>query len=162
MITKYGVIKRVNLGEYRTRRTAGLFAINLDEGDELLYVLKTEGESTVLAASSEGLAIHFDENDVRAVGRQARGVRMMTLPAGVTVVGAAAIPRERDGLSVLTVTERGFGKRTDPMDFTIQNRGGKGMPYVMAILDDLVTGITAVPVAAPEETAAADNHMGQG
>ena len=127
MITKYGVIKRVNLGEYRTRRTAGLFAINLDEGDELLYVLKTEGGSTVLAASSEGLAIHFDENDVRAVGRQARGVRMMTLPSGATVVGAAAIPRERDGLSVLTVTERGFGKRTDPMDFTIQNRGGKGM-----------------------------------
>ncbi len=127
MITKYGVIKRVNLGEYRTRRTAGLFAINLDEGDELLYVLKTEGVSTVLAASSEGLAIHFDENDVRAVGRQARGVRMMTLPSGATVVGAAAIPRERDGLSVLTVTSRGFGKRTDPMDFTIQNRGGKGM-----------------------------------
>ncbi|MBQ6043705.1 MAG: DNA gyrase subunit A [Clostridia bacterium] len=127
MITKYGVIKRVNLGEYRTRRTAGLFAINLDEGDELLYVLKTEGGSTVLAASSEGLAIHFDENDVRAVGRQARGVRMMTLPSGATVVGAAAIPREREGLSVLTVTSRGFGKRTDPMDFTIQNRGGKGM-----------------------------------
>ncbi len=127
MITKYGVIKRVNLGEYRTRRTAGLFAINLDEGDELLYVLKTEGKSTILAASREGLAIHFDENDVRAVGRQARGVRMMTLPQGVTVVGAAAIPAERDGISVLTVTEQGFGKRTDPMDFSIQNRGGKGM-----------------------------------
>ncbi len=127
MITKYGVIKRVNLGEYRTRRTAGLFAINLDEGDELLYVLKTEGKSTILAASREGLAIHFDENDVRAVGRQARGVRMMTLPEGVTVVGAAAIPEEREGLAVLTVTEQGFGKRTYPGDFTVQNRGGKGM-----------------------------------
>ena len=127
MITKYGVIKRVNLSEYRTRRTAGLFAITLDEGDELLYVLKTEGNSTILAASSAGLAIHFDENDVRAVGRQARGVRMMTLTGDAYVVGAAAIPAEREGVSVLTVTEQGFGKRTDPGDFTIQNRGGKGM-----------------------------------
>lgn len=127
MVTKHGVIKRVMLTEYNTRRTTGLYAITLDEGDELLYVMKTDGKCSILASTREGISITFDENDVRPMGRQARGVKAITLEKSDYVVGAMAIPGECENQTVLTITEKGYGKRTEWGEFKLQNRGGKGI-----------------------------------
>lgn len=129
LMTKYGVSKRVSLMEYSRKRTNGLFAVTLDEGDELLYVLKTTGNDQIIAASRKGLSVRFDEQDVRVMGRQARGVRAMRLEGGDYIVGAAVIPKnyaEMDA-KVITVTERGYGKLSEIDDFTVHNRGGKGI-----------------------------------
>ncbi|MBO7254108.1 MAG: DNA gyrase subunit A [Clostridia bacterium] len=128
MVTQNAVIKRTPLMEFRRRRTSGLFAINLDEGDRLLYVLKTLGDEEVIVASHKGMAVRFKETDVRKMGRQARGVRAMNL-MGDFVVGAAVIPNdyEEKGLSVLTISENGFGKRSPIDEFSVHKRGGKGV-----------------------------------
>ncbi len=128
MVTKNAVIKRTPLMDFRRRRTSGLFAINLDEGDKLLYVLKTAGDEEVILASHKGMAVRFKETDVRKMGRQARGVKAMNL-VGDFVVGAAVIPNdyEEKGLSVLTISENGFGKRSPIDEFTVHKRGGKGV-----------------------------------
>lgn len=127
MVTKNGVVKRVALSEYNTKRSTGIFAITLDEGDELLYVMKTDGTNTILAATKDGMAIRFDENDVRAMGRQARGVKLMNIDRETVVVGAVSVPADTSLITALTVTEGGFGKRTRLEDFPVQNRGGKGI-----------------------------------
>ncbi|MDL2287573.1 DNA gyrase subunit A [Eubacteriales bacterium OttesenSCG-928-G02] len=129
MITKMGVIKRVNLTDYKSKRTGGLFAINLDEGDELLYVLKTSGKDNIFIASRNGYSIMIDENDVRCMGRGARGVRAMMLRGGDYLVGAALIPSDykEQGLSIITITEKGYGKKSSIDEFKEQHRGGKGM-----------------------------------
>ena len=126
MLTRQGVVKRVNLMAYRTRRTGGLYAVTLDEGDELLSVLKTDGGTSIIAATEKGYAIRFDENDVRCVGRQARGVRAVRLTAGDRVVGAAVIPQDGEK-RLLTITAKGYGKQTDIAEFSDQKRGGKGV-----------------------------------
>ncbi|MBR6796460.1 MAG: DNA gyrase subunit A [Clostridia bacterium] len=129
LITKFGVVKRINLMEYKTKRVAGLFAINLDEGDELLFVKKTNGESQVLVATLQGQGQRFKEEDVRCMGRQARGVKCMTLEEGDYIVGAAVIDEDRvaNGAKLLSITENGFGKRTELDEFKVQHRGGKGL-----------------------------------
>jgi DNA gyrase subunit A len=128
MVTQNAVIKRVPLMEFRRRRASGLFAINLDEGDKLLYVLKTSGDEEIIIASNKGMAVRFKESDVRTMGRQARGVKAMKL-IGDYVVGAAVIPNDYEelGLSVLTITENGFGKRSPIEEFSLHKRGGKGV-----------------------------------
>ena len=128
MVTQNAVIKRTPLMDFRRRRTSGLFAINLDEGDKLLYVLKTAGDEEVIVASHKGMAVRFKETDVRKMGRQARGVRAMNL-IGDYVVGAAVIPNDyqEKGLSVLTISENGFGKRSPIDEFSVHKRGGKGV-----------------------------------
>ncbi len=127
MLTRRGVVKRVALGAYNTKRSAGLYAVTLDEGDELLYVLKTDGSYSILAATRDGLSITFDENDIRPMGRHARGVRAIKLSDDDYVVGAVAIPDNIEGETVLTITANGYGKRTKPEEFKLQNRGGKGI-----------------------------------
>jgi DNA gyrase subunit A len=94
MITRMGIIKRVSLCEYNTKRTAGLYAVTLDEGDELLYVMKTDGNYNILAATHGGMSITFRESDIRPMGRHARGVKAMTLDKDDYVVGAVAISRK--------------------------------------------------------------------
>lgn len=126
MITKNGIIKKTKLSMFRKARRNGLFAINLDEGDELLNVLKTDGEGSILIATHNGLAVHFDEKRVRPMGRTARGVKAITLRDGDFAVGAVAISKD-ETRKVLTVTENGFGKRCEISDFPIKNRGGKGL-----------------------------------
>ena len=126
MVTKKGVIKRTSLELYRNIRRYGLIAINLDENDELLYVLRTAGKSRMLLASHTGLCTYFDENDAREMGRNARGVRAMKLAEDDYIVGAAAVEPE-DTRKVLTITENGLGKRTELAEYTLHNRGGKGM-----------------------------------
>jgi len=127
MVTKYGVIKRTHLELYKNIRKGGLIAINLDDDDELLYVLKTEGKSNMLLATHNGLAVYFDENDARPLGRTARGVKAITLADGDFVVGAVATTGEDETRTVLTITENGLGKRTELEEYSLHNRGGKGM-----------------------------------
>ncbi len=127
LLTRNGIIKRVNLMDYHTRRTTGIYAINLDEGDALLYVMLTNGNDDIICATSSGLGIRFNENEVRCMGRLARGVKAVTLSEGDYVVGAAVIPEADDGKALITVTELGYGKRTAPGEYPSQKRGGKGM-----------------------------------
>ncbi|MBR4951109.1 MAG: DNA gyrase subunit A, partial [Clostridia bacterium] len=129
LITRKGVVKRINLMAYKTKRQNGLYAINLDDGDQLLYVLKTAGNDHIMVATNRGVSIRFDENDVREMGRQARGVRAVMLEEEDYVVGAGVIPQGIDGeeLYVLTITENGFGKRSLTEEYKCQNRGGKGL-----------------------------------
>ena len=127
-VTRNGTVKRTAIEKFAgAGRRAGLRALNLEEGDELITVRKTDGRQNMLLATREGMAICFDENDVREVGREAIGVRGIRLGSGDYVVGAA---RLRSGGSVLTVTENGYGKRTEAIEYLragdVQSRGGKG------------------------------------
>jgi DNA gyrase subunit A len=114
---------------YKTKRTNGLYAINLDEGDELLYVLRTNGNDDIIVATNRGISIRFTENDVREMGRQARGVRAVTLDEGDFVVGAGVIPdgSDENELYILTITANGFGKRSLTEEYKRQHRGGRGL-----------------------------------
>ena len=120
MVTKNGVIKRTEVTEYENKRRGGKIAINLDEGDELIFVGHTKGESDVLIATREGQGARFSEDKVSIVGRTARGVRGIELRNGDEVIGAVIVDEEKD---LLTVTEKGFGKRSSFSDFESRNRG---------------------------------------
>ena len=125
MITRLGVTKRTLLSEFEYQRRAGKIAINLDEGDELIFVRHTRGDESLIIATRDGLAVRFDENNVRAMGRTARGVRGITLSEGDYVVGVALVDEEK---TLLTVTEGGMGKRTSFDDFRqMKHRGGRGV-----------------------------------
>ncbi|MBR5528592.1 MAG: DNA gyrase subunit A [Clostridia bacterium] len=126
MITKQGVIKRTHLTEYKNARRNGLIAINLDDGDELLFVLKTDGSNHLTIATHNGMAVHFTEEKARTIGRTARGVKALELADGDFVVGAAATTAD-DERQILSITENGFGKRTPVSEFPLHNRGGKGV-----------------------------------
>ncbi len=124
MITKQGVIKRTRLNDFEYQRKGGKIAIDLDENDELLYVKHTLGDSNVIIATHDGMAVRFDENDVRVMGRGARGVRAIRLASGDYVAGATLV---EDGKTLLTITEKGFGKKCDFDNYSCHNRGGKGV-----------------------------------
>ena len=142
MITKNGVIKRTKLNEYRNIRKAGLIAINLDEGDELGWVILTNGESDLLVATRHGMAIRINEEQARPLSRSARGVKVITLRDGDEVVGATEMLPDH---SILTVTEKGKGRRTANEDYRCQNRGGFGSTnYRVSEEKGLVAGVKAV------------------
>ncbi|MCR4440561.1 MAG: DNA gyrase subunit A [Peptococcaceae bacterium] len=122
--TKRGVVKKTSLVEYDSARKDGIIALSLDEGDELVGVKLTSGEDDIILATRGGLVIRFSESDVRGMGRTARGVKGISLLAGDLVVGMDTF---RSGASLLTVTEKGFSKRTRLTEFRTQNRGGKGV-----------------------------------
>ncbi len=125
MVTKKGVIKRTLLTEFRFQRAKGKIAISLDEGDELIFVRHTDGTENLIIATRDGMAVRFDENNVRAMGRGARGVKGITLTGDDYVVGVALVDESK---YLLTMTERGVGKRTSFEDFReMKNRGGKGV-----------------------------------
>ena len=124
MITRKGIIKRTRLDAYSNARKSGLIAVDLDEGDELAWVQLTDGYQKLLVATRDGMAICFDENDARVVGRTARGVKAITLAEDDEVVGMAVC--EPDKLW-LTVTETGFGRLSELSDYRVQSRGGKGL-----------------------------------
>ncbi len=125
MVTKLGIIKRTLLTEFEYQRRSGKIAINLDEGDELIFVRHTRGNESLILATGKGLAVRFDENNVRAMGRGARGVKGITLTDDDFVVGVCVVDENK---SVLTVTEGGMGKRTRFDDFReMKHRGGKGV-----------------------------------
>ena len=123
MITRKGVIKRTELSAYRNVRKSGLIAINLDEGDELAWVFVTSGSDDLLVATRDGMAVRFNEEDARAIGRTARGMRAIKLRGSDEVVGMAVLEA---GKTVLTVSETGYGRRSLPDDYRRQSRGGVG------------------------------------
>ena len=123
-VTANGTVKRTLLSEFAIRRKGGKRALVLDEGDELVYVRHTSGKDKILLATKDGMAVCFDENDARVMGRTARGVRGIRLEDGDRVVGVALV---EEGKRLLTVTEQGFGKRSEFREFSVHNRGGKGV-----------------------------------
>ncbi len=125
MVTRHGVIKKTRLEDFANVRRSGLIAINLDEDDELLAVDLSDGKRDIILASSGGMAVHFNETDVRAMGRPARGVKAMTLSAGDEVMAMDVV--EDDRREVLIVTSHGFGKRTPIDEYRHTSRGGKGV-----------------------------------
>ncbi len=124
MATKKGIVKKTGLSEFASQRKSGLIAITLDEDDELIGVKFTDGERHVILGTKFGMSISFSEDDVRAMGRTARGVKGITLKDGDAVVGMANLHKNRD---VLTVTTNGYGKRTPTAEYRSQTRGGKGV-----------------------------------
>ncbi len=124
MMTRNGIIKRTALSEYDHIRKTGIIAINLDEGDELSWVDITDGERNLIVATHDGMSICFRESDARLIGRTARGVKAITLSEGDYVVGFAV---EREGYTLLTVSETGYGRKSEFGDYRIQSRGGKGL-----------------------------------
>jgi DNA gyrase subunit A len=132
--TRNGTVKKTPLKDFSNVMSRGIIAIGLDEEDELVGARITDGKQIVFLATHEGMAIRFDEEDVRSMGRPARGVRGIELGKNDYVVGIAVTPKERkneNGVScpclILSVTENGYGKRTDVDEYRLQSRGGKGV-----------------------------------
>ena len=150
-VTRNGTVKRLELASLNTARKAGIRALTLSEGDELIAVMKTDGKQDILLASANGMGICFNENDVRVMGRDAAGVRGMMLDAGDYVVGAGIAAK---GKQLLSVTEYGYGKRTEIEAYLRlgedgqrrpQNRGGKGLKgYNITAKTGRIAGVAIV------------------
>jgi DNA gyrase subunit A len=125
MATSLGTVKKTSLSDFSNPRKAGIIAVDLDDGDFLIGAALTDGKHDVMLFSDSGKAVRFDENDVRPMGRTARGVRGMNLEDGQQVI--ALLVAENEQQSVLTATENGFGKRTPITEYTRHGRGTKGM-----------------------------------
>jgi DNA gyrase subunit A len=125
MATASGTVKKTSLADFSRPRPSGIIAVDLDEGDRLIGVALTDGKHDVMLFSSGGKAVRFDENDVRPMGRNAHGVRGMSLDEGQTVI--SLLVAEDETQSVLTATENGYGKRTPIVEYTRHGRGTKGM-----------------------------------
>ena len=124
MFTKNGTVKKTALAAYSNPRGKGVIAINLDEGDELIAVRKTSGSNDLIIGTRNGLAIKFNEEDVREMGRTARGVRGIRLTKGDEVVAGVFVEEKT---TILTAAENGYGKRTRTEDYPVHHRGGKGV-----------------------------------
>ena len=124
-LTKNGLVKRTRLSEFKNVRKGGLRAISLNDGDEIAGGFLTEGDCTVMAATRNGFAIRFDENDIRVMGRTARGVRAIKLREDDFIVGATKIFDEN--ATILTVTDKGMGRRCAASSYRLQRRGGMGL-----------------------------------
>ncbi len=124
MVTKKGTIKRTKVSEFRNTRRSGIIAISIDDDDELAFVRMTDGNQNLFVATKNGLAIQFKETDVRAMGRNARGVKAINMRSGDEVVDMAVTD---DTTKILTITETGYGRISSIADYRIQTRGGKGL-----------------------------------
>jgi DNA gyrase subunit A len=127
--TQKGTVKKTPLKDFSNVMARGIIAIGIDKDDELVKARLTDGDQIVFIATHLGMAIRFDENDVRSMGRPAYGVRGISLKKGDFVVGVAITPKEHEegAFRILSVTENGFGKRTDVEQYRLQTRGGKGV-----------------------------------
>ena len=142
MVTRKGTVKRITLSALKNIRNNGIRAIKMDEDDQLVEVRQTDGKKKILIATHDGMAVCFDENDVRVMGRDAYGVRGIKLRDGDYVVGAA---RATAGKTVLSITENGYGKRTPVEEYRITNRGGLGIKnYAVTEKTGSVVGIKVV------------------
>jgi DNA gyrase subunit A len=126
MVTKQGVIKKTALSDYQNIRASGINAINIDEGDELLDIIRTDGTCQIFIATHDGMAVRFNESDVRAMGRATRGVRGVNLRKDDYVVSVCAVSQEGTE-KILSVSENGFGKQTTVNSYRLTKRGGKGV-----------------------------------
>ena len=151
MVTRKGTVKRIPFIALNTRRRTGIRAITLEEGDQLINVIRTNGNDNIILATTNGMAICFNENDVRPMGRDAVGVRGITLTGDDYVIGAE---KAEEGKTLLTVTVNGFGKRTELAEYlrtgpegekVAQSRGGKGLKnYNITAKTGLVAGCRVV------------------
>ena len=142
MVTRNGTVKRLPASTLKNLRNNGIRALRMDEGDRLITVRETDGEQKILIATHDGMAVCFDENDVRPMGREAVGVRGIRLREGDYVVAAA---RAKPGREVLSITERGYGKRTPVEEYRITNRGGIGIKnYMITDKTGPVVGVKVV------------------
>ena len=142
MVTRQGIIKRTAISAFRNIRKSGLIALTIDEGDELAWVRMTSGANELIVATKNGMAIKFDENDVRPMGRTARGVKAITLEDGDIVIGMA---RVREGAALLTVSDKGLGRRSRLSDYRTQSRAGKGVTnYRVSDEKGYVAGVKVV------------------
>ena len=142
MVTRNGTVKRLAVSALKNIRSSGIRALRLDEGDQLISVLETDGNQKILIATRHGMAVCFDENDVRAMGRDAVGVRGIRLRKGDFVVGAGRAAEDR---TVLSLTQNGFGKRTPVEEYRITSRGGVGIKnYMVTDKTGPVVGIKVV------------------
>ncbi len=151
MVTRKGTVKRIPFLALKTNRKAGIRAITLDEDDHLINVIRTNGSDNILLTTAQGMAICFNETDVRPMGRDAAGVRGISLSQGDVVVGAE---KAEEGKTLLTVTENGYGKRTELSEYlrtgpdgekVPQSRGGKGLKnYSLTAKTGLVAGCRVV------------------
>lgn len=124
MITRKGIIKRTKLSDFKNTRRSGIIAISIDEGDELAHVRMTDGDNNLLVATKKGKAIHFNEDQVRSMGRTARGVKAINMSEDDIVVDMAIC---KDDTRILTVTETGYGRISPISCYRLQSRGGKGL-----------------------------------
>ncbi len=145
MVTRRGVVKRTKLSAFNNVRKAGLIAVDLDEGDYLAHVLVTSGSDELIFSTRKGMTLCMREEDIRAMGRAARGVKVMRLGEGDAIVGMDQL---RDGGRVLTVTETGFGRLSPIEDYRVQKRGGKGLKNYHV---DKFGDVAGVKVVFPEE-----------
>ena len=142
MVTRNGTVKRLPVTALKNIRNSGIRALRLEEGDQLISVRETDGTKKILIATQDGMAVCFDENDVRPMGRDAVGVRGIRLREGDYVVSAA---RATAGRTVLTITEKGYGKRTPVEDYRVTNRGGIGIKnYAVTEKTGKIVGIKVV------------------
>jgi DNA gyrase subunit A len=151
MITRKGTVKRIPFIALSTRRKTGIRAITLEEGDHLINVIRTGGDDNIILATAQGMAICFNENDVRPMGRDAAGVRGILLSDDDYVIGAE---KAEEGKTLLTVTQKGYGKRTELVEYLrtgpngekiAQGRGGKGLKnYNITPKTGLVAGCRVV------------------
>ena len=148
-VTRQGVIKKSSLSDFQNIRVNGINAINIDGGDELLDVIRTDGKCQIFIATHDGMAVRFNESDVRPMGRAARGVRGVNLRKGDEVVSVCAVSKQGDE-KILSVSERGFGKQTQVSSYRLTRRGGKG---VINMKTTAKTGkvVAAFPVAEDSE-----------
>ena len=125
MVTKLGIMKKTDLNNFENTRKSGIIAINLKKADKLIDVRITDGKQEILIGTNHGMAIRFNEKEIRSMGRNAAGVRAIRLGKGDSVVGLLAV--RRTGASILVVTDKGYGKRSELNDYRITRRGGKGV-----------------------------------
>ncbi|MDW8304989.1 MAG: DNA gyrase subunit A [Acidobacteriota bacterium] len=125
-VTKQGIIKKTSLSEYQNIRSTGINAINIDEGDELIKVIETDGKKQIFIATKDGMAVRFNEDEVRPMGRSARGVRGISLREGDFVVSACALSTEGEE-KILSISEKGYGKQTHVENYRLTKRGAYGV-----------------------------------
>lgn len=143
MVTRQGLVKRIKLSAYNTNRKGGIVALELNDNDELAWVKMTDGNSQVVVATKLGKAIRFNENDVRPMGRTARGVKALSLTNDDFVVGMATVNEDS---MLLTVSETGYGRLSNVSDYRLQTRGGKGITNYHTEKYGDVAAISAVDV----------------
>lgn len=145
MATRNGIVKKTSLKEYTNIRSNGINAVNLDEGDKLIAVALTDGQKDIFLASRQGKAIRFSEADARAMGRVTRGVRGMNIDSGDEVISMEVVDPTASGSTIFTITENGYGKRTDLDEYRGQSRGGKGLITIKTTTrNGLVVGVMQV------------------
>ncbi len=143
MVTKNGIIKRSDISYFQNVRKNGLIAIGLNDNDELAFVEFTDGNSDIILATKLGMSIRFNENDARELGRTARGVKAIKLGEEDHIVGAISVKTDEEG-TVLTISEKGLGRRSNIEEYRIQSRGGKGTINYKTSKNGPVAGITKV------------------